>query len=111
MPSFFDLKKRVAFVVYGTILTSAILAIGVTSTIAHFEVARAQTQPDFNAPSVYDSGQMNLGNNVKHLVIVIPNEGIMGQVKKMKRGSLLNLLFHKMPQWALELRLSGLMEM
>jgi hypothetical protein len=38
-------------------------------------------------------------------------KGIMGQAKKMKRGSLLNLLFHKMPQLALELRLSGLMEM
>lgn len=31
-----------------------------------------------NATSVYDSGQMVLGNNVKHLVIVIPNEGHHG---------------------------------
>jgi plastocyanin len=78
MPSFFGLKNRVAFVLYVAIITSAILAIGDTSTITHFEVARAQTQPDFNAASVYDSGQMNLGNNVKHLVIVIPNEGHHG---------------------------------
>ena len=31
-----------------------------------------------NATSVYDSGQMVLGSNVKHLVIVIPNEGHHG---------------------------------
>ncbi|MGI8832668.1 MAG: cupredoxin domain-containing protein [Nitrososphaeraceae archaeon] len=31
-----------------------------------------------NATSVYDSGQMVLENNVKHLVIVVPNEGHHG---------------------------------
>jgi plastocyanin len=72
------LKNRVASVFYGMIIISAILAIGVTSINAHFEVARAQVQPDFNAASMYNSGQMNLGNNVKHLVVVIPNEGHHG---------------------------------
>ena len=41
-------------------------------------LAFAQTQPNLNATSVYDSGQMILGNNVKHLIVVIPNEGHHG---------------------------------
>ncbi len=39
---------------------------------------QTQTPSTLNATSVYDSGQMVLGNNVKHLVIVIPNEGHHG---------------------------------
>src|SRR5919108_3882971 len=77
MPNFLDLKNR-AFVLYEMMIVSAVLVLGVTSTVAHFAVARAQVQPDLNATSVYDSGQMVLGNNVKHLVIVIPNEGHHG---------------------------------
>ena len=41
-------------------------------------LAFAQTQQNLNATSVYDSGQMILGNNVKYLVVVIPNEGHHG---------------------------------
>jgi hypothetical protein len=77
MPSFFELKN-ISFVLYRTITVSAILVVGVTSTVDNFEVARAQVQSDLDAASVYDSGQMKLGNNVKHLVIVIPNEGHHG---------------------------------
>jgi plastocyanin len=43
--------------------------------------AIAQTgerQPNINATSVFDTGQMILPNNVKHLVILIPNEGHHG---------------------------------
>ena len=58
---------------------SAILAFGI---VYHFQsgVAFAQTQTPLtlNATSLYDSGQMVLGSNVKHLVIVIPNEGHHG---------------------------------
>src|SRR5918999_3331984 len=56
------------------IVMSLVLVYG----IAHFDVAFSQTQPNLNATSIYDSGQMVLGNNVKHLVIVIPNEGHHG---------------------------------
>ena len=70
--------KNISFVLYGAITVSAILVVGVTSTVDNFEVARAQVQSDLDAASVYDSGQMKLGNNVKHLVIVIPNEGHHG---------------------------------
>jgi plastocyanin len=78
MPSPSELKN-ISFILYAAIVASAILVVGgVTSTVANFEVARAQIQSDLDATSVYDSGQMKLGNNVKHLVIVIPNEGHHG---------------------------------
>jgi plastocyanin len=38
----------------------------------------ANNQPNINATSVFDTGQMILPGNVKHLVIVIPNEGHHG---------------------------------
>jgi hypothetical protein len=38
----------------------------------------ANNQPNINATSVYDTGHMVLPDNVKHLVIVIPNEGHHG---------------------------------
>jgi plastocyanin len=55
-----------------------ILAIGTVYSIAYSGIATAQNQPNLNATSVYDSGEMVLGNNVKHLVILIPNEGHHG---------------------------------
>jgi plastocyanin len=38
----------------------------------------ANNQPNINATSVFDTGKMILPGNVKHLVIVIPNEGHHG---------------------------------
>lgn len=35
-------------------------------------------QPNINATSLYDTGQMILPGNVKHLVILIPDEGHHG---------------------------------
>jgi plastocyanin len=40
--------------------------------------AFAQEQDNVNATDLYKSGQMVLGNNVKHLIILIPNEGHHG---------------------------------
>ena len=40
--------------------------------------AFAQEQGNVNATDLYSSGQMVLGNNVKHLLILIPNEGHHG---------------------------------
>ena len=40
--------------------------------------AIAQEQTNINATNLYDSGQMVLGNNIKPLVILIPNEGHHG---------------------------------
>ena len=69
--------KRISFLIYVTTI-SAILAIGAVYHVSQTSLASAQTQPTLNATSVYDSGQMVLENNVKHLVIVIPNEGHHG---------------------------------
>ncbi|HEU4823884.1 MAG TPA: hypothetical protein VFS97_10715, partial [Nitrososphaeraceae archaeon] len=70
--------KNISFVLYGAIIGSAILVVGVTSTVANFEIAGAQIQTDLDAANVHESGQMMVGNSVKHLVIVIPNEGHHG---------------------------------
>jgi hypothetical protein len=41
--------------------------------------AFAQEQSNVNAPYLYDSGQVILENNIKHLFLLIPNEGHHGQ--------------------------------
>lgn len=35
--------------------------------------------PDINASSIFDNHRITLGNNIKNLVILIPNEGHHGQ--------------------------------
>ena len=69
--------ERINLLVVATI--SAILTIGATHYFQTDMIfAQTQTQPNLNATSVYDSGRMILGDNVKHLVILIPNEGHHG---------------------------------
>jgi plastocyanin len=60
-------------VIYGTII-AAFLASGIYS----LNTATAQIKPIINATSIFDTGQMVLPNTVKHLVILIPNEGYHG---------------------------------
>jgi plastocyanin len=66
------------FTMFVTTIISAIFAMGAVYHFQTVDIAFAQTQPNLNATSVYDSGQMVLGSNVKHLVIVIPDEGHHG---------------------------------
>jgi plastocyanin len=69
--------EKINLLVVATI--SVILTIGATYYFQTDMIfAQTQTQPNFNATSVYDSGRMILGDNVKHLVILIPNEGHHG---------------------------------
>jgi plastocyanin len=70
--------KSISLLIYVAIILSAILTIGAVNHTSPTSLAFAQTQPNLNASSIYDSGQMTLGNNIKHLVIVIPNEGHHG---------------------------------
>ena len=60
-------------VVYGTII-AAFIALGMCSLSA----ASAQTGPSINATNVFDTGQMVLPGNVKHLMILIPDEAHHG---------------------------------
>jgi hypothetical protein len=60
-------------VINGTII-AAFLALGTCGLNA----AIAQGEPSINATSLFDNGQMILPNNVKHLVVLIPNEGHHG---------------------------------
>ena len=64
-------------------------------------------QPNINATSVFDTGQMILGDNIIHLVILIPDEGHHGPGEEDEHGILLSPLFHNMPSSVLELRLFG----
>src|ERR687892_523556 len=67
------MKVEMISVVYGTII-AAFIALGMCSLSA----ASAQTGPSINATNVFDSGQMILPGNAKHLMILIPNEGHHG---------------------------------
>ena len=68
---------RINLLIVATI--SAILTIGATYYFQTDMIfAQTQAQTNLNATSVYDSGRMILGDNVKHLVILIPNEGHHG---------------------------------
>ena len=67
------MKVEMISVVYGTII-AAFIVLGMCSLSAAF----AQTGPSINATNVFDSGQMILPGNAKHLVILIPNEGHHG---------------------------------
>ena len=71
--------KRISHLTYVT-AASAILSIWAIYYLSQTGIASTQTQTPLtmNATSVYDSGQMILGNNVKYLVITIPNEGHHG---------------------------------
>jgi plastocyanin len=60
-------------VIYEATLT-AFLAL----VMCGLNTASAQNEPSINATSLYDSGRMVLPGNVKHLVILIPNEGHHG---------------------------------
>jgi plastocyanin len=72
------MKSMGFFTMFVTTIISAIFAMGAVYHFQTVDIAFAQTQPNLNATSVYDSGQMVLGSNVKHLVIVIPDEGHHG---------------------------------
>jgi plastocyanin len=67
------MKVEMISVVYGTII-AAFIALGMCSLSA----ASAQTGPSINATNVFDTGQMVLPGNVKHLVILIPDEAHHG---------------------------------
>jgi hypothetical protein len=73
------MKVEMISVVYGTII-AAFIALGMCSLSA----ASAQTGPSINATNVFDSGQMILPGNAKHLVILIPNEGHHGEENESK---------------------------
>jgi plastocyanin len=68
------MKVGMRFVIYVSMIIPAFLALAVCSLNA----ASAQNGPNINATNVYETGQLVLGDNVKHLVILIPNESHHG---------------------------------
>jgi plastocyanin len=61
-----------------SLIYSAIMAPFLSLGVYSLNAAGAQGEPSINATSLFDSGQMILPDNVKHLVILIPNEGHHG---------------------------------
>ena len=62
-------------------LASALIVMIITSEFLNVKFAHAQTDnfnstshPNINATNIHDSKTMVLGNDIKHLVILIPNE-------------------------------------
>ncbi|HTH20990.1 MAG TPA: hypothetical protein VL854_02120, partial [Nitrososphaeraceae archaeon] len=49
-----------------------------TASFLNVFAQAANNQPNINATNVFDTGQMILPGNVKHLVILIPDEGHHG---------------------------------
>ena len=87
-----------------TVVLSSLLVSMADSILINLEKGKtlelakafAQGRGNINATDLYNSGQMVLGNNVKHLLILIPNEGHHGPGKEMKPGLFPSLLSHKM---------------
>ena len=61
-------------IVYFLLLPSPITLNPLTAAFAQV----VDSQPNINATSVFNTGQMFLGDNIKHLVILIPDEGHHG---------------------------------
>jgi hypothetical protein len=52
------------------------LTLSISENIAYAQQQEQEQQrPNINANNLYEIGKMVLGNNIKHLVILIPNEG------------------------------------
>jgi hypothetical protein len=58
------------FTIFVTTIISAIFAIGTVYNLQIVDIAFAQTQPNLNATSVYDSGQMVLVDAHKNWGII-----------------------------------------
>ena len=61
-----------------SVIIGTIIAASITLGMCGINAATAQKEPSINATSLFDRGQMVLPNTVKHLVILIPNEGHHG---------------------------------
>jgi plastocyanin len=91
MNYFYNIRKKIlsdVIVCVALTMVFALLMLSMSYNMQPFQgneqamklaKAFAQEQPNINATNLYDSGQMVLGNNVKHLAILIPNEGHHGQ--------------------------------
>src|SRR4029079_14166950 len=76
-------NKRIAlFVIFVFFLTVTLASLNYNSSDDNLAFATTlnttQTQPNINAKSIYDKGTAVLGNNVKNLIILVPDEAHHG---------------------------------
>ena len=78
-----------------TALSIFLIPFGITNvSFATVQIdgnASSDQVPNFSASSIFDTHKMVIGNNIKNLVILIPNEGHHGH-KWMKIGSWISRL-------------------
>jgi plastocyanin len=72
-PEYTEKSKRTLFIMLAIAAIMTIIPV-ITNVIADVIKVEAQS-PDMNASNVYETKSMDLGNNVKNLEILIPNEG------------------------------------
>jgi plastocyanin len=65
--------------IFLTIIYMLLMPSSITFNILNTTFSQTEeNQPNINATSVFDTGQMVLGDNVKHLIILIPDKGHHG---------------------------------
>jgi plastocyanin len=74
----YSVATTIACVLVITVLSLVLNPNPVASTQAASSQQQQQQQPNINATSLFDTGQMILPENAKHLVILIPDEGHHG---------------------------------
>jgi plastocyanin len=68
-----DKSRRIPFRMF--LVATFLLTIPVIMTVLTYAPIKVEAQnPDIDASNVYDTKSMSLGNNVKNLVVLIPNE-------------------------------------
>jgi plastocyanin len=72
-PEYTENSKRILFIMLAIAAVMATIPV-ITNVITDTIKVEAQS-PGIDATSVYETKSMDLGNNVKNLVILIPNEG------------------------------------
>ena len=79
------------FVILCSAIALVLILVYTTTITAPTAYAIENTQPDINATSLYNTHNMILGNNVKNLVILVPNEA--HEPYSLKEQQLINQAF------------------
>ena len=96
-PEYTEKSKRTLFIMLAIAIIMTIIPV-ITNVITDLIKVEAQSS-GIDATSVYETKSMDLGNNIKNLVILIPNEGHESQNigdQVLTSGSSINHIFRNM---------------
>src|SRR5215210_5418113 len=77
------------FAIFCSVIALHLILVHTTSTPTAYAIEN--NQPDINATNLYETHNMDLGNNVKNLVILVPNEA--HEPYSLKEQQLINQAF------------------